>query len=207
MNKKFQINLKFFKNYSKLAKIAYESLSNAFRLHYDSLILYQNRSYSTAFVLSVLALEEFGKFLIYNDLAWNEGVGQGGIPNDYVELHKQYIKESLGDHNRKIDKVLYNYFGPFIKKGRDKYLKSLSRERLTALYVGVNQKNGHINLPKKFPKNKVMFQLKLMNNEIFLKSSSGVKTHYLTYDNDANDNLLKRNYQKLAKISKKLKGL
>jgi len=45
----------------KYKRIAEESLRNALRLHGDSIQLFTARSYPSAFLLSVLALEEFAK--------------------------------------------------------------------------------------------------------------------------------------------------
>ncbi len=41
----------------KLNKIAAESLRNSIRLHFDSILLYENGSYPSAFQLSVWTLE------------------------------------------------------------------------------------------------------------------------------------------------------
>lgn len=198
------MDLKYFSRYSKLFKIAFESLSNAFRLHYDSFILYQNRSYSTSFVLSVLALEEFGKFLIYNDLAWHKSVGEGAVPAGNLEMYKKYLKESLSSHTRKIQHVISWHLGPMLKKGLEKKLEKLSSERLSALYVGVNPKNGHVILPKKFSKLKAKSQIKLMNNKILLECAIEVKRKNWHFDTDEMNNLIKKNFKKLQKISEKL---
>ncbi len=45
----------------KLNKLATESLRNVLRLHFDSVLLYENESYPSAFQLSVLAIEELSK--------------------------------------------------------------------------------------------------------------------------------------------------
>ena len=45
----------------KFKKIATESFKNGLRLHFDSILLYNNKSFPSAFQLSVLALEEFSK--------------------------------------------------------------------------------------------------------------------------------------------------
>jgi AbiV family abortive infection protein len=155
-------------------------------------------------VLSVLALEEFGKFLIYNDLAWHKSVGEGDVPPEYVKMHKQYLKESLSNHTRKIQHVISWHFGPMLKKSFEKNLEKLSSERLSALYVGVNQKNGHVILPKKFSKKKARSQMKLMNDKILLECAREVKRKNWHFDTDQMNRLITKNLNKLEEISKKL---
>jgi AbiV family abortive infection protein len=45
----------------KFIKLAVESFKNGIRLHFDSILLFNNKSYPSAFQLSVLSLEEFSK--------------------------------------------------------------------------------------------------------------------------------------------------
>jgi len=60
----------------KLSRIAGESIKNSLRLHFDSILLFENGSYPTAFQLSVLALEEFAK------ATWIEHYVWSSEPND-----------------------------------------------------------------------------------------------------------------------------
>src|SRR5437016_9472596 len=48
-------------NKYKLARLEVATFQNGLRLHFDAIRLFQGRSYPSAFQLSVLALEEFGK--------------------------------------------------------------------------------------------------------------------------------------------------
>ncbi|WP_199913380.1 AbiV family abortive infection protein [Flagellimonas amoyensis] len=46
---------------AKFEKFSTEALKNSLRLHFDSILLYKNDSFASAFHLSVLALEEIAK--------------------------------------------------------------------------------------------------------------------------------------------------
>ena len=61
----------------KLARLAAESLKNSLRLHFDSILLFENGSYSTAFQLAVLSLEEFAKATRIEDYVWTSETNDG----------------------------------------------------------------------------------------------------------------------------------
>src|SRR5258707_4956482 len=48
-------------NLRKLQHLAGQSLRNAIQLHCDSVLLYKHKSFSSAFFISVIAMEELGK--------------------------------------------------------------------------------------------------------------------------------------------------
>lgn len=66
----------------KLARIAVESLRNSLRLHFDSIFLFKNGSYPTAFQVSVLALEEFAKAKWVEDFCF---YSVGSFPDEKFE--------------------------------------------------------------------------------------------------------------------------
>ena len=45
----------------KYERFSTEAIKNAIRIHYDSILLFENESYPTSYHLSVLALEEIAK--------------------------------------------------------------------------------------------------------------------------------------------------
>lgn len=59
-------------NLRKVEKMAYLALENGLRLHQDSILLFNNKRYPSAYFLSILALEEIGKFFLIEDFC--EGV-------------------------------------------------------------------------------------------------------------------------------------
>ena len=48
-------------NLRKLQHLAGQSLRNAIRLHFDSILLYKHKSFPSSFFISVIAMEELGK--------------------------------------------------------------------------------------------------------------------------------------------------
>ena len=77
----------------KLNKIATESLRNTIRLHFDSVLLYENGSYPSALQLSVLALEEFSKANWVDHYIWtsetNEGYLDAESEQEWLKLRKR----------------------------------------------------------------------------------------------------------------------
>lgn len=82
----------------KLNKIATESLRNTIRLHFDSMLLYENGSYPSALQLSVLALEEFSKANWVDHYIWssetNEGYPDAEFEQEWLTLLYLHPKSS-----------------------------------------------------------------------------------------------------------------
>jgi AbiV family abortive infection protein len=83
----------------KFKKIAAEALKNSIRLHKDSILLYKNSSYPSAFQLSILAMEELAKAKwvghyytssIYNDGFPDEKFEQYWLKLLYFHPEKQF---------------------------------------------------------------------------------------------------------------------
>lgn len=60
-------------SYSKLSRIAVLAFKNGYRLHIDSLRLLSKKSYASATMLSVLAMEEFGKYFSLSSYVFYTG--------------------------------------------------------------------------------------------------------------------------------------
>ena len=127
----------------KWKKIAEESLKNCLRLHTDSIILYENSSYPSAFQLSVLAIEEFSK------AQWVDHYYYSSVTNEGFPGHKdeQDFLNLLYNHKKKqfnfIVREIFDYSPNFIELIRKGNLDS---KKQNATYVGL----------KKGPKNKVI---------------------------------------------------
>ena len=61
-------------NLDKLDRMAGLVFQNCIRLHSDSITLFNTKSYPSAYFLSILALEEFGKIFWIDDLLWHSFV-------------------------------------------------------------------------------------------------------------------------------------
>src|SRR5262245_6680941 len=61
-------------NLNKISKVAGLAFKNALRLHFDSILLFEHESYPSAYFLSILALEELGKYTLLDDFVWHSRV-------------------------------------------------------------------------------------------------------------------------------------
>ncbi len=79
-------------NLDKIDWMAYLAFHNAIRLHEDSILLFKNRRYPSAFFLSVLALEEIGKMYMLEDFLYHSRFD--GRFNDMAD---DDMKKELGE--------------------------------------------------------------------------------------------------------------
>jgi len=73
----------------KFKRLATESLRNTIRLHFDSILLYEHRSYPSAFQLSVLSLEEFSKANWIDHYIWSSETNED-YPDE--EFEQKWLK-------------------------------------------------------------------------------------------------------------------
>jgi len=154
----------------ELSNMAILAFQNALRLHFDSILLYENDSYSSSVVLSILSMEEFGKYCSLSSYVFYTDVNH---TRDLV-FEEKYLKH------------LYNH--PFKQRqifGRDGFIVSTdlynrAKHRFyedlkhRALYVGYERDKGNllfdkgINNPflitKEIAKDQICFQNKLLIN-------------------------------------------
>lgn len=125
----------------KLNKIASESLRNAIRLHFDSILLYENESYPSALQLSVLALEEFSKANWVDHYIWSAEANDGypGIEYEqewlnllYLHPNKQwnFVARETDDYSPKFVSLIQS--------------RKLEEKKQNAIYVGLARSKGKI---------------------------------------------------------------
>jgi AbiV family abortive infection protein len=134
----------------KYKKIAGESLRNALRLHFDSILLYEYGSYPSAFQLSVLCLEEFAKAKwvdhCYDAMITNEGFPKESDPffNQHIKFEQEWLR-LLYLHPEKqfafVAREIFDYSPKFVKHIRE---RKLEFEKQQAVYVGLERSKGHI---------------------------------------------------------------
>lgn len=124
----------------ELSNVAILAFENGLRLHFDSILLYENGSFPSSVVLSVLAMEEFGKYFSLSAYVF------------YTRTSDHRDKEFDGEFLNK----LYNH--PFKQRstfGRDGFIastehfnKANSRYyedlKQRALYIGYERKKGDL---------------------------------------------------------------
>ncbi|HHH1978699.1 TPA: AbiV family abortive infection protein [Yersinia enterocolitica] len=153
----------------KLNKIATESLRNTIRLHFDSVLLYENGSYPSAFQLSVLALEEFSKANWVDHYIWscetNQGYPGAESEQEWLKLLYLHPKKQWNFVAREIDDYSPNFIS-LIKN------RKLEEKKQNSIYVGLSRVKGNINTdsristPWKIKKKDAKQFISIINDEL-----------------------------------------
>jgi AbiV family abortive infection protein len=156
-------------NLNKLNHLASTALRNGIRIHFDSILLFRNRSYSTAYFLAVLAIEEIGKSFMIDHFWWHSVIDGRSDPI----FEKEWFK-ILFNHKVKQRQFAYFIDGPMpnIEIMKDIQKGSLELLKQNALYVGIG-KNGKvldvdakINNPLKMSSKNVRHLITLTNSKL-----------------------------------------
>jgi len=152
----------------KLIKIATESLRNSLRLHFDSILLYNNNSYPSAYQLSVLALEEFSKALWiehYIDASeTNSGYSPASDEHEWLKLLYMHPKKQWNF----VARETLDYSPKFIQLIKN---RELENRKQNATYVGLSRSKGTINidgrisLPWQIKKKDAKQMISIINSE------------------------------------------
>ncbi|MFA5095681.1 MAG: AbiV family abortive infection protein [Candidatus Paceibacterota bacterium] len=189
-------------NLKKIEKISTLAFDNGLRLHFDSILLFFNKSWPSAFHLSILAMEEFGKakwcdsFVFYTS----------PLENRDAEEENKWLK-LLYNHREKqcafIEEEIFNYppkFFDLVKGG------GLEKAKQYATYVGLRKNkdkieiSGKIYYPQRIRKEKSKRQITLINDYLLDLISGKISGKYLV-DNEKTESKLNR------KLLNKLKSI
>jgi AbiV family abortive infection protein len=190
-------------NLNKVDKMAGLSFGNGLRLHFDAILLFNNKSFPSAFFLSVLAIEEIGKsFLLMDFLYHSRSNGRLGEEHEREWLQLIYL------HRAKQSRFAFNLGGPWgttnsffdsLYEGDQEILKQNS------VYVGLEKSKGKINLtgkiknPLKINEKKTQKQITRVN-DCLLDLTLGVIKEIYFIDAYSVENLLnKKLFDKLNK--------
>ena len=166
---------------NKLCRLAVLAFRNATRLHEDSVILFRNNSYPSAFGLSALSLEEVGKYAAVEDLVWNSAVHGRPTPAEEEELFRRTY-----DHRFKQTKFSMYATMPWAGKTALKQLQdgSLEQRKQRAFYVGLprigrklNMK-GRITAPFQVTKTQARNQITVMNDFFVVLTTEALSEVY-----------------------------
>jgi AbiV family abortive infection protein len=150
----------------KLERLELLAFENCLRLHQDAIMLFKSGSYSSAYFLSVIALEEMGKVLWIDFTIFQTRVSD--MDRDGQELflksifqhsHKQGIfVHELGSDQPPISKMLKD--------------NTLETKKQNSLYVGLPKKGKNINwdgkiiVPRMVSINAVSKQITILNDAL-----------------------------------------
>jgi len=151
--------------------MAYLSLENAIRLHFDSILLYKNKSFGSALHLSILALEEIGKSKSLEDYWWSSKVNSGQLPVDEEEKYLKLLYSHQWKQGAAIKWNPMDYSPKFISLIDE---KKLEQKKQNSIYVGLPLKNGKIKYDSRIQspfsiKSSEPKKIISLNNDIFLE--------------------------------------
>ena len=186
----------------KLIRIAVESLRNSLRLHFDSILLFKNISFPSAYQLSVLSLEEFAKAKWVEDYVWSSLVNDG-YPDEKFE---QEWLQLLYRHPEKqwafLAREIFDYspkFAAFVKS------KKLEEKKQNSIYVGLSRLKGKVNAssrvstPGRIKEKDASQLISLLNNE-FIEIYKKIEIQESYFDIPEMDELINHEtYKKLKK--------
>jgi len=195
----------------KFKKIAVESLRNSLRLHFDSIILYKNGSFPSAFQLSVLSLEEFAKakwveHYIYSSET-NTGYPDANFEQEWLQLLYRHPEKQWAFIAREI----YDYSPKFAQFVHE---RKLEEKKQNATYVGLSRAKGKVNIesrvstPNKIKEKDARQIISLVNSE-FLEICKAIEEYEGCFNIGGMDDVFENSdYMKLSKwpYSTKLKS-
>jgi AbiV family abortive infection protein len=145
-------------SFRKLAAIEYECYQNALSLHFDSILLAKARSFASAFAISVIASEEFGKGFGIAELSF-----QAGFSKRFNENDERFLMALFSDHKLKQGWFVSELFGVFGPKSVLKRYRTIQVDKNNALYVGVRKGNHQIVRPFLISASKAKKQIRTVN--------------------------------------------
>lgn len=133
---------------SKFERLSTEAMKNALRLHLDSILLFKNRSFPSAFNLAVLALEEISKSDWIDHYVYTSTTNNG-LPEPDGEEEQQFVSY-LYIHTKK-QAIFVNQQYHEICPSFYKYVQTnkLEYKKQKSIYVGLDRAKGKINTKSK----------------------------------------------------------
>lgn len=130
-------------NLQKLNHLASSALINGIHIHFDSILLYKSKSYSTSYFLAILALEEIGKAFHVDHFWWHSRIDGRASP----EFEHEWLK-SIFDHKSKQKSYATFFDCMFDNKElmEDIYNGSIEQLKQNSIYVGIGKKRYNSNI-------------------------------------------------------------
>lgn len=161
----------------KFKKLATESFRNGLRLHFDSILLFKNQSYPSAFQLSVLALEEFSKSYwvehYYYSSITNDGFPDKDFEQKWLNLLYFHPRKQKAFFGWGVSRNYSSKFIESIEKGE------LELKKQKATYVGLSKQrkavnvNSRISIPTQIKDKDAKQMISLLND--YLKDMCDMK--------------------------------
>jgi AbiV family abortive infection protein len=201
----------------KLDRMAGLVFQNCIRLHFDSITLFESGSFPSAFFLSILSLEEYGKIFWIEDLLWHslvEGRWESEWEQKWLQSTLDHgIKQRTFRHHHQFS--LPKWFVNAVETGK------LEVEKQNSVYVGFPKKerkmdlNGRIINPRRINCERAKRQITIVNDSL-LENVLGMLKDVGSFESESINALISRElYNELAarwkyltpKMAKRLKKL
>ncbi|MDQ1591613.1 MAG: hypothetical protein QOG71_2240 [Pyrinomonadaceae bacterium] len=193
-------------NLNKISKVAELAFENGIRLHFDSILLFEHESHPSAYFLSILALEEFGKYTLLDNFVWHSRI-DGRRPDEVKELdrilwHQLKQKVFANDAEDFIPKKILDDF----RSGKLEVLKQ------NAVYVGLKRIQRKTNLkskvitPYSVGEEKAKRQITIVNDFLINLTLSVIKDVYII-DTEGVESMLNEDLLRELTEGWKFKGL
>ena len=188
-------------NLNKIDKMAGLALKNGLHLHFDSILLFNNKSFPSAFFLSILAIEEIGKSFMLMDFLFHS------IEGRWKKQEEEEYFEYLYHHTAKQLNFAFQFGGLLPKNKFFKIMSSGQLEKLkqNAVYMGLPRDKGKINLkgkinnPLKISRSKAFEQITNVNDCLLVLTLGVIKETYFIDANSVESLLNKELFDKLNK--------
>jgi len=202
-------------NLTKIDRMSGLAFENCIRLHLDSITLYNSKSFPSAYFLSILALEEFGKVVMLEDFLWHSRIDgrfnsiedkelekkigpnfeSAYLGNIYNHIFKQYRVIDWADCRFKPKNVI-------TKQILNKRLQDLKND---SIYVGFKKTNnkfdiyGRLTNPLKVGEEKAKKQITYISDCLLWLILGAIKETHILETNCFEKIINQKLYNKLNK--------
>src|SRR5215469_7375581 len=146
----------------KLNALQHACLQNALRLHFDSVFLAKGRSFASAFAISVIASEEFGKAFALAEIEFQSRLNKG----QFDAGDAKFVRALLSDHKLKqgwFVRTLFDFFG---QKNVFRRYQTIQNAKNNAIYAGVRRGNHQVVRPFLISASKAKQQIRTVNSAL-----------------------------------------
>ena len=197
----------------KFKRIATESLKNGIRLHFDSILLFNNKSFPTSLQISIIAIEEIAKAKWVEHYYYSSITNEGFPDKDFEQKWLQLLYLHPKKQYAFLARELFEYspkFVDFVQKGQ------LELQKQKATYVGLEKTKGiidvnsRISIPEKVKDSDAKKIISLLNdvlieiceNKIFQEFYFGIEEMDKVIDKKLLNRLRKWKYKSGIKSRK-----
>jgi len=189
-------------SFYKLERLAQLALKNAIRLHFDSILLYKNKSYPSAFQLSVLALEELGKAKELEIYYFHSKFDSGSMAPKEEEKYLGLYFSHQWKQKAFVARELFDFSPAYVKLIEG---KKLEWKKQKATYVGLKLTKGkvdfssRIHTPFSFSSKDSKQQISLINDALLDMCDFNMQQDSIFWIEGMNDIVSNNLYHRLKK--------